>query len=707
MQSRLTEFALVALGHARNMAAPIASPEALVWAQAALLRLPLILSDPAVALAEPQPSTEGLTALSFLVGQRIVDAADDYAGHRVYASRSQPHAVVIQGGPLRQRMIWLEKSRLKVAVTTDSPGAVHEDPLFDDRRGLKLFDVGAFGRSGSSRAHPELTKIVDAKLGFSCTGLPQAVEQLARKFGSRYEGLPEGAEAVIDAVSRVLGESASDEELIIEADLAAARLAAALLFPTKAKDQQAARLWLTGPKLTHHSEITDLGAGAFSEQELAAAEQTPETFALCLAFGPALGFWTTGSDASCYVKAIKSVLCETFALTPAGWKGLVALAIKRPRLVFELRGVALDTYYDNQRVFDKVGYARLLSNGSAPTSGQQVCILEVCMLASLCAAGNIDFELGFDAMFPELNLGERRGPKVSLNQLLPLLSLAPLSWRSLMGAGTATGSGEPWLISSWSDVCKRHGVLGETELSPQGFAKLTLAGWTPSGEQELMMAALERDRYAREIKGPSMVQSLLSRLSAIGISSKSLDLEATSVADFLSQVELGFWELAPHKISWGWIKERARLWHDHVARQEASHNSWAPAEVIGTPEGWFDLGSAWRARELTHGGALLQEGLTMRHCVSLYAERCAAGQCRIFSLQSTDGKTRSTLEFAIQKDQTGAEIGVKLVQHRGFANSEPSLLSKLTAQRVEQRINQHINQRLAEARDSKPTLLVR
>ena len=688
MSSLLSEFALVALGYARDMASPIAGPDTMAWADAALLRFPALLASPALARTEPLPSPEQLAALEFVVKQKVLAAAEAYAFQRVYPSMHQPNAVVIRGGSVKHRMIWLENGLIKTAVKKDArlnPRATYRPDAPGD---IQVFTMGA-SPLDAHRVHPELNQRVDTHLGFSRAGLPESVSHLAQILGTD-NTFPQGTEAIIQTMSRALDASSSELELIRAASTAAARLAARTLFPLRAKGPQAARFWISGPQLGHAGQISDLGSGVFSEQALSAAEQTPETMALCSAFAPALGLGPLGSDAA---GRVKRILGERFALTTAGWKGLVALAIKRPRLVFELGALFPAPNPARAAPAFTSGYARALSDGTPISTHRQVRLLEVCMIASLCATGGIDFELAFDAMFPQLHLGSRHGPKVELDSFSSLLSLSPQDWRQVMGHDSDFVC-KPWLTQSWTDVCQRHGVLGETELSPQGFTKLALAGWTPSGDQELMMAGFERDRYARETKGPSMVQSLLSRLRVLGSSSEKLEREASSVVDFLFHLELGFWELAPQKIEWSWLKERARIWHDCMDQQKASQTSWAPAQSQADSDGWFDLGSGWRARELTHGGALHDEGRTMRHCVSLYAERCLLGQCRIFSLRSTEGSGKSTLELQVERDTSGAEIRLKIAQHRGFANSDPPLLAKLTAQRVEQRMNTHLSEML-------------
>lgn len=698
MANVLAEFTLCALGRVHRFEAPICGTADLAWAEDALKRLPGILAAPKAAAAESVPTPERLAALAHLAKERIREGAEAFARRRVAPSKNRQGMVKVRGGVGPARMLWLEDGRLSAALKRQKkawqaplPGT-SADPLSV----AGVFGVG-FVRRGAAPLDGfwldvELSMLVKESLGFDQAGLSDAASALVAALGEG-AAMPRGAEAMLGAVSEVLGEMGGDHVLAAMANVACARRAASLLYPGGAKGEAASRLWLSGPRLGPGSNLDALGKGEFGETGLAAAEQTPETLALCSALAPALGVGELGLDAA---GRVKKELASRFELSPAGWKGLVALCAKRPSLAFEIGLACGEDQGWEAESYSMFGYAKALADGSYPDAGQAK-LRDICELANMCAAGGVDFEQAFDAVLAPLAPPGMRAPRVALVPFISLMGHAPIAWRETVVHHESKGKPEPWLARTWADICERRGVSGETELSPRGVERLRGAGWIPEGDDELRVAALDRDRRAREGKGPMVVRGLLSRLRALGPGSKKLEREANEVVDFLGGVELGFWEQAPEDIGWPWIKERAARWHERMDEAKASEMSWEAVEPRGAEDGWVELGGGWRGRELVHGGELHSEGRLMSHCVSSYAERCGRGECRVFSLRS-DAGGKSTLELRPARDASGLEVGATTAQHRGFANSEPPLMAKLAAQRLERRVAE----KLAGAPRAKP-----
>lgn len=77
------------------------------------------------------------------------------------------------------------------------------------------------------------------------------------------------------------------------------------------------------------------------------------------------------------------------------------------------------------------------------------------------------------------------------------------------------------------------------------------------------------------------------------------------------------------------------------------------------------------AVELDSGFLLAEEGLEQRHCIGTYANACASGATRVFSLRH-NGKRNATIEL-----QRGHDGAWRMVQIRGKANSavhDPAVL---------------------------------
>lgn len=73
--------------------------------------------------------------------------------------------------------------------------------------------------------------------------------------------------------------------------------------------------------------------------------------------------------------------------------------------------------------------------------------------------------------------------------------------------------------------------------------------------------------------------------------------------------------------------------------------------------------------ELLDQISLSQEGKAMCHCVASYASRCASLRSRIFSVRNQENQSLSTVEISVPNLLSEP---VKVIQHRGFGNREPS-----------------------------------
>lgn len=694
MHNSLVEFTLCALGRVHEMQEPIGSREDVIWAENTITRLPMLLESVEASRTEPEPTTAQAAALAYVIEKRVRNGVRIFAESKVSEALDRPGAVELSRGKGNARLIWLENGQLKTEKRESaSKTETQLNTNVENFTGPNFFAISWIQKGDKHlEFDPELPILRDKSLGFEFIGMQDKMSALHGKLNEGEE-LSRGFDKLIRTLFGTLNACGRDKELVAEADLACARKTAKILFPLKVQGPLASRFWLTGPRLGRDGNLSDLGHKEFNEDELTATNQAPETLALCSALASTLKLGPLGLGAAGHVK---QVLLEEFGLTQAGWKGLVALCVKHPQVIFEIGQVCADAKFSLAE-YAKAGYAKPMHSGG-PTTEAQARLNEFCIFASLCAAGSVDFELGFRSVLKGLSWKSQQAPAVDLSLFLSLLSLAPVKWRQAVTGVDENGEAMPRVAQVWADVCARHGVQGETELSPNGLKKLEAAQWVPEGEPELEIMAYDRDRRARNVKAPTLVQSLLSRLRVLGLSSKKLDQEVNEVSDFLYGVELGFWDQAPEKINWTWMKDRAVAWHEHQDKEKASKMSWAPVEARGTGSGWIKIGTGWCARELVNGSELHDEGSDLRHCVSSYAEACSRGDCRVFSVRSEDGKGKSTLELEVERDATGREVGVKIVQHRGFANSEPSLLSKLAGQRVET----HIMKKIDELLQSKP-----
>jgi hypothetical protein len=122
---------------------------------------------------------------------------------------------------------------------------------------------------------------------------------------------------------------------------------------------------------------------------------------------------------------------------------------------------------------------------------------------------------------------------------------------------------------------------------------------------------------------------------------------------------------------------KGATWHSLCRRSDEWHRglliSVDPEKDVHWPAllPTFETG-LYHAIELDSGYLLAEEGLEQRHCIGTYANACASGATRVFSIRQS-GKRVATLE--LQRNHEGRW---RMVQIRGKANSiiqDPGLLS--------------------------------
>lgn len=127
--------------------------------------------------------------------------------------------------------------------------------------------------------------------------------------------------------------------------------------------------------------------------------------------------------------------------------------------------------------------------------------------------------------------------------------------------------------------------------------------------------------------------------------------------------------------SWAYFMARQDEWHERIAIQNAYQ---------GRPKQWQSLLpeqviSGYVVTPLTDSVMLYDEGRRMHHCVSRYADQCARGDSRIFSLRR--GETRvATLELILSEEGKGASW--RIGQVRGHCNRPVSADTTKAAKEV-------------------------
>ena len=115
-----------------------------------------------------------------------------------------------------------------------------------------------------------------------------------------------------------------------------------------------------------------------------------------------------------------------------------------------------------------------------------------------------------------------------------------------------------------------------------------------------------------------------------------------------------------------------RDWHGWLANARAPLVSWRRSrwsELVMAESDDEQRRVEWAIVELIDSRELAAEGRRMRHCVSTYAARCAAGQSSIWSLRRRsldDGTTRPVLTIEVRPETS------TIVQLRSYANGVPT-----------------------------------
>lgn len=685
-------FASLALGRAKALRSePSAhAPEDWAWAESSARDLLAALQQDDGAGRWPTEPTKGqMAALAAHVNHACRQISASVAEMAVFATGDTSEEAVVKCGPdaiLMARSA--EGLSLRILDEAGQPSNNHFQGTFDSAFKILRGDL-------LEEASRQALSIFGIDSG---DNLMKAVAKLH----------DEGKEIAAHAHSILLPVAARlnlwRDNFSVQAGLMAAERAATILYGKPLVGKEAARMLIGAARHRRSdpiSKIFNLEAGPW---EIESAEQAPDAAAFVAAVAPALfgesGWRALGRDR---ISVVKKELRINYGLTDGGWRALLLhcaeSAFFAPALGSELQRLAPGTA-DRGTLddpFRRAGFAQPFSDGRARLEDASE-LHGVCLLASLCAARGIKLADGLVFANP---CYWTDGVEAAARDygLLSLVSVAPITWRDWIWDDQhierAEGDRKKDILlerrSSWGKLLSRHEISQKTLLDPAAFAELYAAGWTPEGDAELTLAALERDRAARFQKAPALVGAMIQRGIEAGWPRDSSADEETDVTDFLSQVELGFWDEAPKAISWPWIQARSQEWHNAVLEKSASAATWTPLQ-----DGQFDCGPKWIAKELTSGGALFREGKEMRHCVSSYADRCARGDSRVFSLRSVDGLWKSTIELGCDYGgpaRRGADGGllaplsVKIIQHRAFANSLPSPMAKNAAERLAKAIN--------------------
>lgn len=141
----------------------------------------------------------------------------------------------------------------------------------------------------------------------------------------------------------------------------------------------------------------------------------------------------------------------------------------------------------------------------------------------------------------------------------------------------------------------------------------------------------------------------------------NLDHEAQDISDFVYAQAVVL-----KGVTWRSLCRRSDVWHRAllITVDPDKYVRW-PALLPTYPAGQF------LAVELENAYQLAEEGLEQRHCIGTYANACASGATRVFSLRS-NGKRTATIEL-----QRGHDGAWRMAQIRGKANTvvhDPAIL---------------------------------
>ena len=688
-------FASLALGRAKALRAePSAhAPEDWAWAQASARDVLSILRQEDGSSRWPtEPTKRQMAALAAHVSHACREISASVAEIAVVAAGDMSEGVIVKCG---QQEILMARSAEGLSLRSlDARGQLRDDPFqhsFDSLFSISQSDL-------FDEASLQAVALFGADSG---DDLMEAVEGFQE----------EGREVAVHAHSVLLAVAARlslwRENFSVQAGLMAAERAATLLYGKPLEGKDASRMLLGAARHRGSDSISTIFNLDANAWEIESAEQAPEAAAFVAAVAPTLfgenGSRELGRDR---ISMVKKELRKNYGLTDGGWKALLLhcaqSAFFAPALGAELERLSPENAESDAQKdsFIRPGFAQPFSDGETRLEDAAE-LYGVCLLASLCAARGIRLADGLSFASPCYWTDGVETPVRNICWT-GILSMAPISWRTWSEydqniESPHNANAKAMVLerrSCWENLLARHEIGNKTLLDPAAFVELYAAGWMPEGDAELTFAALDRDRAARFQKGPALVGAVIQRGIEAGWPRDSLGNEENDVIDFLREVEIGFWDEAPTAMSWPWIHARSQEWHNGVLEKSASAAKWAPLQ-----DGDFYCGPRWIAKELASGGALFREGKEMRHCVSGYAGRCAKGDSRIFSLRSVDGLSKSTIELGCDYGGPAARgadggllapLSVKIVQHRAFANSPPSPMAKIAAERLAKSINDAI-----------------
>lgn len=345
---------------------------------------------------------------------------------------------------------------------------------------------------------------------------------------------------------------------------------------------------------------------------------------VALAASKALGF--TSHDPLALIGEAKRALADQVGLTPAAWKGMAAspdlakafekmmTGIKKPVV---RRGGALKAAAEIMKAADVDGSAFSKALESVRRREDKMTIPEAAGRAlSACATGGVATEA----------------------QARLLSFLAQNESARVIVSGRLPGLPEGWDAHHRYYPGERPGEGFEPEADKAALLQADIEALTercPAIARGLS-ERLERAR-AKSLKGgASEEQATLAaheQLSAL-----MSDIEDTSKGQ-----PAGFWAGLDKK--------------DPIASAMRQHEAWAAQARERQAQANPSLRRQWRAEagalrhgrveavELSVGMDLFDEGKAMSHCVGSYADRCASGQSRIFSVR-IGGLRQSTLELA-------------------------------------------------------------
>jgi hypothetical protein len=401
-------------------------------------------------------------------------------------------------------------------------------------------------------------------------------------------------------------------------------------------------------------------------------EERPGFHRFCLAAGQALGL----EDDLRLPGRLKTALEDPatgFGLEEGGWKALGKLGETQLRLIAEaLQGVRLANLGANA--------AEGQGGQEPPRRGEEEAwsdAREALRLASRAASGASRAGVSAAAVFEALLPGEPDAQRAGQD---------------------ADEQGGGYRREAFADL----GASGARRKIHKAFGRLIVVASDPMPERSVR-GAREAAHYiaeceAREKRQPEMWRAIAEWLPRAG-GAEQAQGALSDLADFFEKSEIGVWQALPERFGATALFRRVEAWHallaqeqdakalervrktleaglpkareqgdvadEAAAREEMEKGAWPMALAGHKGEGETE---AWSAVGLRTAGALFEEGKAMHHCVSSYAEACAGGGSRIYSIRN-GGAREGTLELkALFKG--GRFERWEVEQFRGVCNAQ-------------------------------------